>query len=63
MPIFFLLVAYRSSSQRAELVLAVNTPENGVTREADSAFNHSRSREATAVLAEDMARELKAGHR
>ncbi|MEA4835561.1 MAG: DUF4127 family protein [Anaeromusa sp.] len=51
------------NSQRAELVLAVNTPENGVTREADSAFNHSRSREATAVLAEDMARELKAGHR
>jgi hypothetical protein len=50
-------------AKQSDLVLAVNTPEDGITREADSTFNKARYRRSSAVLAADMAREITAGHR
>lgn len=51
------------NSEQADLILAVNTPEDGVTREADSAFNRGQYRAAPVALAVEIAREVAAGHR
>ena len=51
------------NSQQADLILTVNTPEDGVTRESDSTFNRGQFRAAPVALAADVARELAAGQR
>jgi len=50
-------------SEQADLVLAVNTPGDGITREAESNFNRGQFRTAPVVLAWDIGHEVKAGHR
>ncbi|WP_094606418.1 hypothetical protein SPSIL_049630 [Sporomusa silvacetica DSM 10669] len=51
------------NSKLADLTLAVNTPEDGVTHEADSTFNRDQFRAAPVALAADAAREAASGHR
>lgn len=50
-------------SEQADLVLAVNTPGDGITREAESAFNRGQFRTAPVVLAWDIGYEVKDGQR
>lgn len=52
-----------SDSEEADLILAVNTPGDGITREAESNFNHGQFRTAPVGLVWDIAYEVKAGHR
>lgn len=50
-------------SEQADLILAVNTPGDGITREADSTFNRGQFRAEPVVLVWDIAYEVKAGQR
>ena len=52
-----------STSGSADLVLAINTPGDGITREADSSFNRAAFRAAPAALVRDIAYEMEDGRR
>lgn len=51
------------NSKQADLILAVNTPEDGITHEADSSFNRGQLRPGPLYLAGEIGREAAAGHR
>jgi len=51
------------NSKQADLTLVVNTPEDGVTHEADSTFNRGQFRAAPVALAADAALEAASGQR
>ncbi len=50
-------------SEQADLILAVNTPGDGITYESDNALNRGQFRAEPVVLVWDIAYEMKAGHK